>query len=139
VTLEQRPLGGQWQPVGAVTAGRALELAERPSQTTDYRLATAAAAAGSVRIRVAPSVTLTSLTPTEVTGSVLPVLPAAPVQVQEQGADTTVWTTVATGAVAADGTFSVPAQLEPGGTYRVTVAPAAGYAAGTTPSQIAAR
>ena len=139
VTLEQRPLGGQWQPVGAVAAGRALELAERPSQTTDYRLATAAAAAGSVRIRVAPSVTLTSLTSTEVTGSVLPILPAAPVQVQEQGADTTVWTTVATGAVAADGTFSVPAQLEPGGTYRVTVAPAAGYAPGTTPSQIAAR
>jgi SpoIID/LytB domain protein len=138
VTLEQRPLGGQWQPVGPVASGAA-RLSQKPSLTTDYRLATAAAAAGSVRIRVAPSVTLTSFTAAEVTGSVLPVLPATAVQVQAQGVDATSWTTVATGTPAADGTFSIAAQLTPGDTYRVSVVPPAGYAPATTPAQIVAR
>ena len=40
---------------------------------------------------------------------------------------TATWTTVATGAVDADGSFSVPVRLTAGGTYRVSVAPGAGY------------
>ena len=141
VTLEQRPLGGQWQPVGPVRqpAGNgAVKLTEKPSITTDYRLATTTAAAGSVRIRVAPSVTVTSFTATEVAGSIQPVLPAAPVQVQQQSPDLT-WSTVATATVAADGTFSVPVQLVSGATYRVSVAATGGYASGATPSQVVVR
>ena len=45
-TLEQRPLGGPWQPVGAGHArGDGAARSPKPAVTTDYRLATAAAAA----------------------------------------------------------------------------------------------
>ena len=137
VTLEQRVTGGAWEPVGAVGAG-SLKLTQRPTITTDYRLATTTAAGAFVRIRVAPTIQLTSFTSTVIAGSEQPVLAAAPVQVQQENTDTT-WTTIATGAVHADGTFSIPVALAPGGTYRVSVGPATGYAAGSTPPQIVAR
>jgi len=108
---------------------------QKPASTTEYRLATATAAAGSIRIRVAPAVTLTTLTTTLAAGSMQPVIMGATVAVEQQNPDLT-WTSVATGVVAADGTFSVPVQLTAGGTYRVTVAPAAGYAAGSTTPQV---
>ena len=41
-----------------------------------------------------------------------------------------------TGVVNADGTFSLPVTLTSGGTYRVSVGPATGYTAGTTPPQV---
>jgi stage II sporulation protein D len=134
VTLEQRPLGGTWQSVGPVSSG-ALTLTQTPAMTTDYRLATGTAAAAFVRIRVAPAIQLTAFTTTEVAGSEQPPLPAAPVQVQQQNPDGT-WLTIAQGIVNADGTFSVPVTLTSGGTYRVSVGPATGYTAGTTPPQI---
>jgi SpoIID/LytB domain protein len=134
VTLEQRPLGGTWQSVGPVAAG-ALKLTQKPAMTTDYRLATAAAAAAFVRIRVAPAVELTTFTTTQVAGSEQPPLPASPVQVQQQNPDGT-WLTITEGIVNADGTFSVPVTLASGGTYRVSVGPATGYTAGTTLPQV---
>jgi stage II sporulation protein D len=137
VTLEQRPAGGTWEAVGPVGSG-ALKLTQRPAITTDYRLATPAAASAFVRVRVAPSVRLTTFTATAVAGSEQPVLTDAPVQVQQQNPDAT-WTTVATAPVAADGTFSVPVSLAAGGTYRVTVGPAAGYVAGSSAPQIVVR
>jgi stage II sporulation protein D len=137
VTLEQRTPGGAWEAVGLVAAG-ALKLTQTPAITTDYRLAMATAAAGAVRIRVAPVVTVTSLTTTQVTGSEQPVVMGASVQVQQQNADAT-WTTIATGTVNADGTFTVPVTLSSGGTYRVFVAPVAGYAAGASAPQIVVR
>jgi stage II sporulation protein D len=137
VQLEQRVAGGQWQPVGPVAAGT-VRAVEQPAQTTDYRLATTTAAAGAVKIRVAPAVTLTSFTATAVAGTVAPLLPEAPVEVQQQNVDRT-WTAVATGAVAADGSFSVPVSLTPGGTYRVVVTPPAGLVPATTPAQIVVR
>ena len=137
VELEQRPSGGTWQAVGPVGTGT-LKLTQRPTVTTDYRLATPTAAAAFVRVRVAPSVSLTTFTATEVAGSEQPVLMGATVQVQQQNPDAT-WTTVASQPVAADGTFSVPVSLSPGGTYRVTVGPAAGYVAGSTAPQIVVR
>jgi hypothetical protein len=136
VTLEQRPLGGSWQPVAPVAAG-SVRLLEKPASTTDYRLATPTAAAGSVRIRVAPEVTVTSVASTGVTGSVQPALPGASVEIQQQQPDLT-WTSVATGTVAEDGSFDIPAALTAGGTYRVTVT-ATGYATGTSPTQVVAR
>jgi len=138
VMLEQRPAGGQWQAVGPI-AGGAVRLTETPALTTDYRLATPAAAAGSVRIRVSPSITVTAFSATAVTGTVLPVLPGAPVEVQQQNPDLTTWTPVGAATVAADGTFSVPVQLLSGGTYRVSVGPATGFVAGTTTPQVVVR
>jgi stage II sporulation protein D len=137
VTLEERPNGGTWEAVGPVGAGT-LKLTQRPTITTDYRLATPTAAGAFVRVRVAPNVSLTTFTATEVAGSEQPVLMGAAVQVQQQSADQT-WSTVASAPVAADGTFSVPVSLASGGTYRVTVGPAAGYVAATTAPQIVVR
>jgi len=138
VTLEERPAGAQWQAVTTVPSG-AVHVTRKPASTTDYRLATPTAAAGSVRIRVAPAVALTSFTSSQVTGRVAPLLPGTPVQVQQQASDLTTWTTVATDAVAADGTFAIPVQLASGGTYRVTVLPATGYAPGTTTPEVVVR
>jgi len=134
VTLEQRASAGTWQPIGPIVpaADGTVQLTEQPTITTDYRLATPAAAAAYVRVKVTPAVTLATPTPGTVAGTELPVLPGAPVQVQQQGLDLT-WTTIATGTVAPDGSFSVPVQLTPGSTYRVSVAPGHGYAPGATP------
>ena len=84
-----------------------------------------------------PSVTVTSVSDTGVTGSVQPLLPAAAVQVQQQNPDAT-WTTIASGSVSADGTFDVAAALVAGATYRVEVT-APGYAPGTTAPNVVAR
>ena len=137
VTLEQKPLDGQWQPVTAVGPG-AVRLAEKPAATTDYRLATTTAAAGSVRIRVAPAIKLTQFTSTLVEGTVQPLLMSAPISIDVQNPDLT-WTSVATGAVAADGTFSLPVQLVSGSTYRVTVAATPALAAASTTPQVVVR
>jgi len=88
-----------------------------------------------VRIRVAPAIQLTTFTTTLVAGSEQPALPAAPVQVQQQNPDGT-WLTIVEGIVNVDGTFSLPVTLTSAGTYRVSVGPATGYTAGTTPAQV---
>jgi SpoIID/LytB domain protein len=137
VTLERRPLGGQWEQVSPVAAGR-VTLAQKPTATADYRLATTTAAAGSIRIRVAPAVTLSSFSSTLVAGSVQPLLPNTPVAVEQQNADLT-WSAVAEAVVAADGTFSIPVALTSGATYRVTVTPAAGLSPGSTAPQVVVR
>jgi stage II sporulation protein D len=138
VSLEQRVSGGSWHLVGPVTPGPdgSVVLAEAPAITTDYRLATPAAAVGYVRVRVMPVVELAAPTPGQVSGSETPALPGAPVTIQLQNPDLT-WTTVATGTVAADGSFVVPATLPAGATYRVVVTPGHGYAPGTTAPQVA--
>jgi len=138
VTLEQKPAGGQWQAVGPVASG-AVRMTQQPTLSTDYRLATSTAAAGAVRIKVAPAVTITSFSSTQITGTVQPLLPDAPVEVQQQDPNLTTWTTVAVATVAVDGTFSLPVQLTAGATYRVSVVPAAGFAPGTTPPQVVVR
>ncbi|MDX6468404.1 MAG: stage sporulation protein [Gaiellaceae bacterium] len=140
VTFEARPSSTTWQPVGPVTPsldGR-VSLTATPTITTDYRLATPAAAAGYVRVKVMPLVTLGSVTGGVVQGTESPVLPDAPVQVQTQNADLT-WTLLTQGTVAADGTFSVPATIPPGATVRVVVTPGRGYAPATTAAQVVAR
>ena len=139
VTLEQRTAGGPWEPVAPVTPGPngAFSITAKPSLTTDYRLATPAAAAAYVRMRVAPAVTVTMLSATRVAGMVRPLLSGAPVQVQQQAADAT-WATVSTGSVGADGSFSIPVQLASGSTYRVVVVPGHGFSPGVTNGQVAA-
>jgi stage II sporulation protein D len=140
VSLEQRTSLANWGAVSPVTpaADGSLSLTEQPTITTDYRLATPTAAAGFVRIRVTPLVTVTSFSSTQVQGTIQPLLPDAPVKVQQQAPDLT-WTDVATGIANPDGTFSIPVQLVVGGTYRIVVAPGHGYWPGTTAAQIVAR
>ena len=98
VSFEQRPAAAPWQAVGPVTPAfdGSLTLVAKPTITTDYRLATAAAAAGFVRIRVMPLVTITAVTADQVQGNEAPLLPDATVQVQLQNADLT-WTVAAEG------------------------------------------
>ena len=138
VSLEQRTYGGAWGLVGPVTpaADGTVALPETPTATTDYRLATPTAAVGYVRVRVMPIVDLASPTPGQVAGSEEPALPGAPLSVQVENPDLT-WTTVATGAVAADGTFIVPVTIPAGATYRIVVTPGGGYAPGATAPQVA--
>jgi stage II sporulation protein D len=131
VMLETRNAGTRWSdlaPVVPASTG-AVQLVEKPSISTDYRLATAQAAAPSVRIRVTPRVRLA--TPlqgaTALAGTERPALPGAPVLVQRQNpGGAPAWTTVARGTVGAGGTFSVAASLTQG-TYRAVVAPGHGY------------
>ncbi|HEY2071978.1 MAG TPA: SpoIID/LytB domain-containing protein [Gaiellaceae bacterium] len=138
VSLEQRVFGGAWSLVGPVTpaADGSLLLPEAPALTTDYRLATSATAVGYVRVRVAPLVALAAPTPGAVTGTVQPVLPGVPVEVDVQNPDLS-WTAIATGTVAPDGTFSLPVDVPAGSTYRIVVTPGQGYAPGMTTPQIA--
>jgi stage II sporulation protein D len=133
VSLEQRPSATPWQTVAPVTpaADGSLRLTATPTITTDYRLATPTAAAGSVRIKVTPLVHITAVSATQVEGNEQPLLPDAPVQVQVQNPDLT-WALVAEGTVNADGTFVVPASLPAGSVYRVVVTPGRGYAPATT-------
>jgi hypothetical protein len=138
VAFEQRPSATPWQSVGPVTPGAdgAVTLTAKPTIMTDYRLATPTAAAGYVRIKVMPLVTLTSVANGQVQGTEAPLLPDAPVQVQVQNPDLT-WTQIAQGTVAADGSFAVPAAIPAGGTYRVVVTPGRGYAPATTSPTVA--
>jgi stage II sporulation protein D len=138
VAFEQRPLSTPWQSVGPVTPGfdGAVTLTAKPTITTDYRLATSTAAAGYVRVKVMPLVTMTSVTNGQVQGTETPLLPDAPVQVQVQNPDLT-WTSIAEGTVAADGTFAVPTAIPVGSTYRVVVTPGRGYAPATTSPTVA--
>jgi stage II sporulation protein D len=130
VMLEMRNARTPWTDVAPVmpATGGAVQMTEKPSISTDYRLATAKAAASYVRIRVTPRV---RLAPTHgagaLSGSERPALPGAPVLVQRQNpAGSPMWTTVARGTVGSSGTFSVAVSLAPG-TYRAVVAPGHGY------------
>jgi stage II sporulation protein D len=140
VFLEQRPSATPWQAVGPVVpaADGSVQLTATPTITTDYRLATPTAAAGFVRIRVAPLVRIAAVTADQVQGDELPLLPNAPVQVQLQNPDLT-WTLAAESTVNADGTFSVPVALPPGSVYRVVVTAGRGYAPATTTPLTVAR
>ncbi len=140
VSLEQRTSLASWGAVGPVTPALdgSVLLTEQPTITTDYRLATPAAAAGFVRIRVTPLVTITAFALDHVQGNIQPVLPDVPVEGQQQAPDLT-WTDAATGVVNPDGTFTIPVQLASGGTYRIVVTPGHGYWPGTTTPQIVAR
>jgi stage II sporulation protein D len=136
-SLEQRRPGGAWETVRSVAAG-ASQLTATPTATTDYRLATTAVAAGPVRIKVMPVVTLAAVSAAEVDGSVRPALAGAAVDVQVQGADLS-WSSAATGTTGADGSFAVPVALAAGATVRVVVtATGSSFAPGTSASQTVA-
>jgi stage II sporulation protein D len=138
VSLEQRVFGGSWTLVGPVTpaADGSLLLPEAPTVTTDYRLATSAAAVGYQRVRVAPLVQQADVAPGVVAGTVQPLLAGAPVEVDVENPDLT-WTAIATGAVDPDGTFTLSVDVPAGTTYRIVVTPGQGFAPGMTAPQVA--
>jgi hypothetical protein len=130
VLLEERTKQEPWTVVETVAPERktgAIDVTVQPTLTTDYRLATTAAAAAPVQIRLAPQVTVATASRTAVSGSELPALPGASVLVQQQlTAGSAAWTTVAQGTVDDSGDFSVPAAFQPG-PVRVVVAPGNGW------------
>jgi stage II sporulation protein D len=140
VSLEERIFGGSWTLVGPVSpaADGSLLLPEAPSTTTDYRLATTTAAVGYQRVRVAPLVQQAdpASTPGAVAGTVQPVLPGVPIEVDVQNPDLS-WTAIATGTVAPDGAFTLPVVIPAGATYRIVVTPGQGFAPGMTAPQVA--
>jgi SpoIID/LytB domain protein len=134
VTLEQKPLGSDWQAVRTLGSGAAQVT---PTITTDYRLATTSVAAGSVRIKVTPALSVTSVATTGVTGSEQPVLMGVTVSIEQQNPDLS-WTSVTNGLVDVDGTFNLPAALAAGSTIRVKITPPpnSGYVAATSAPQV---
>jgi stage II sporulation protein D len=129
VMLEMRNARTRWSDLVPVVPGTsgAVTLVEKPTISTDYRLATAQAAAAYVRIRVTPVIRLSPPQPGALGGNERPALPGAPVLVQRQNpGGVPAWRTVARGTVGAGGSFSVQATLAPG-TYRAVVAPGHGY------------
>jgi len=136
VVLEQRTTHLRWQTLAPVQpeAGGAITVVAKPSITTDYRLATSAAAAAYVRIRVTPRVTIAAATRSTVSGTAQPALPGATVVIQQPDpSGGTAWTTVGRGTVDAGGAFSVPVSLTPG-RVRAVVAPGHGYWPGASPA-----
>jgi len=128
--VQTRSRGVAWAQLSPVTPDPqtgAFSLTVQPKLTTDYRLATAADAAGSVRIRVEPQVLLSSATRSGVSGRARPRLPGANVLVQQRlTAGSHKWTTVAQGTVGSDGRFSVAASLV-AAPARAVVAPGNGW------------
>ena len=108
---------GVWQPLVLAPGASGLFTATAsPTQTTDFRL-TLGTSRVVVRVPVSPAVALQQGDAT-LTGSVQPALAGAPVDVQFQ--DGASWTSIAAATVAADGSFSAPATLDPGA-YRAVV------------------
>ncbi|HZC30024.1 MAG TPA: SpoIID/LytB domain-containing protein [Gaiellaceae bacterium] len=140
VALEERTgASSPWFSAGAIAPASdgTVQLTETPTVTTDYRLAISTAAVAYVRIKVSPSLQISSVTSTGIEGSEQPVLAGTPVAVQQLQPDQS-WVTLASGTVNTDGTFSVAAALAAGSTYRVVLTPASGYSPATTQPLIAA-
>jgi stage II sporulation protein D len=132
VQLQQRS-GGTWQLVAGLKAAKdgSVNVAVKPTATTQYRLATGKVTAAAARVSVAPLVRLAvPRTPRELTGVVRPVVPGAAVAIQREQGST--WTTVASTTVGASGTFDAQLQLI-AGTYRARVAPGHGLVPGISP------
>jgi stage II sporulation protein D len=131
VVLEQQA-NGSWQGLGAVKAAAdgSLAVSVAPKVTTEYRLATSKIAAAAARVSVAPVVRLlTPHTPTELRGTVRPIVAGTPVAIQRQQG--TRWTTVGHATVDARGRFDATLQLT-SGTYRARVPAGHGLVVGVS-------
>jgi stage II sporulation protein D len=132
VTLQQR-VNGVWQAVGEVKPAKdgSVAVAVAPKISTLYRLATGKVTAGAARVSVAPVVRLVPpRTPTELRGTVRPVVAGAAVAIQRQQG--TRWLTVGRTTLDSVGTFDLQLQLTTG-TYRARVPRGHGLVAGVSP------
>jgi stage II sporulation protein D len=122
--LEQKAAGASWQPLqpAPATTDGTVTMSAKPSVTTQYRLATSTFASAPVRVSVSPRVRFEPLGEAgELRGTVRPVLPGAPVEIQRQDEASGAWRTVASATV--DST----------GAYRARVTPGKGFVPGLTP------
>ena len=132
VVLQQK-VDGAWKPVGSLTPGAdgSLNVAVKPTATTQYRLAAPKVTGTAARVAVAPLVRLTPPRTQQALGGLIrPVVAGAVVSIQRQQG--TSWVTVARAPVADNGTFLAQLQLV-AGTYRARVAPGHGLVAGLSP------
>jgi stage II sporulation protein D len=133
VQLESRlARAGTWAPAGALVPALdgSFAVVVHPQVGTWYRLAWGNARAGLARIAVAARVTA-AVSGTTVQGTLRPVAPGAPVQLQQQAADGT-WTTLA--STTADATSAWSFAGVAAGSYRVRAAPGHGIVAGLSPA-----
>ena len=129
VALEAKPAGTTtWAPAGELVPdlSGAFSTIVRPQAGTWYRLVWGDVRAGLARISVAARVSAT-VNGTSVQGTVRPVAPGAPVQLQQQAADGT-WSTVSSTTADATAAWSFTGVAP--GAYRVRVAPGHGVVAG---------
>jgi stage II sporulation protein D len=123
--LAQR-VGSTWQPVVSRPAGGAFSAKLKLTAPTTLRLSAGKLGGPVLKVPVAPRVGLRR-EPGALAGRIVPALTAKLVQVQRLEGER--WVTVA--AAVADETGAYRAELElTAGSYRVRVAPAAGYAQG---------
>jgi stage II sporulation protein D len=135
VVLERRPAGGSWTLARRLTPGKRgnVSVTVRPKVTTTYRLRLDGSPGPTVRVSVAPKLTLL---PGEVVGvfvgSIEPMREGIVVTIQfRDGGD---WQAVST-AEPAGGLFRAELDLAPG-EYRAWVPAAGGLVAGTSPSVV---
>ena len=129
VTLESKPVGGDWSSAGDVVPGAdgSFTSIVKPPVSTAYRLVWANARIGLAKITVTARVAAT-VTPTGIQGTLRPVAPGALVQLQQRHDDKT-WTTLSTTTADQASGWSFGGAPAPG-TYRVRGAPGHGVAAG---------
>jgi stage II sporulation protein D len=131
VTLEAKPVGADWAGAGDVVPGADGSFAPivKPQVSTSYRLAWGTARLGLARVTVTARVTAVA-SPTGIQGTLRPVVPGAPVQLQQRQDDGT-WTTLSSTAADQAAGWSFGGAPAPG-TYRVRAAPGHGVAAGVS-------
>jgi SpoIID/LytB domain protein len=129
LSLEAKPAGGAWADAGPlpVDPDGTFALVVKPQVTTQYRLAWGDARACLAKIAVAARVSAV-VTPQGVQGTLRPLAPGAPVQLQQKQDDGT-WGTLDAATTDGASAWSFTAQLA-AGTYRVRAAPGRGVAAG---------
>ena len=132
VSLEAKPFGLDWAPVGdlLLDADGAFATVVRPQIGTQYRLVWGEVRAGLAKIAVAVRVDAT-VQQGAATGTTTPVVQYAPTELQWSADGATGWQTVATSTTDDTGAFSISAPTpETAGAYRVRVAPGHGLAPG---------
>ncbi|MBA3844223.1 MAG: SpoIID/LytB domain-containing protein, partial [Actinobacteria bacterium] len=104
LSLESKTATQSWASAGELLLGGsgAFSMIVKPVVATQYRLALDSVRAGLAKIAVAPRVDATATT-SGVEGTSKPVVPGAPVQLQQQSGPT--WATVATTTTDASGTW----------------------------------
>lgn len=130
VTLEQQAYGTKvWTPVGPVKPAPdgSVTIPAKATAPGSYRLTSGGKPSGTAKLIVAPVAKLkVPSAPTGLAGTVRPVLPGVPVQIQRTN-DTGGWTTVVTTTVDDTGAFTASLPVTPG-TYRVRVVAGKGWA-----------
>lgn len=131
LSLEAKPAGGSWADTGPlpVDPDGTFSLVVKPQVSTQYRLAWGDARACLAKIGVAARVSAV-VTTQGVQGTLRPLAPGAPVQLQQRH-DGGTWATADSAAADSSSAWSFTAQLA-AGTYRVRAAPGHGVAAGVS-------